>query len=780
MTISSSRIISCPAHVRELAAVRAGAWRAFALAGAALLLLSCTEGSEQLLSPGDGIPAQQDELSLGRSGSGRGHNARISLSPDTALLRPGGVQSFAVQGTGKNGSSISVTWDATGGTISSGGVFTAGKTPGKYRVRATSSTGGSDSAQVIIAAVDTTGTITDVMISPDSATVAEGATQAFTVAAYLSNGTTSPVSVTYSATGGTVSSSGMYQAGTTPGKFRVVARSAAGLADTAVVTIPAPDLQQIVLTPASVSLDAGATYQFAANGSFSDGTSQPVSVTFSATGGTISSTGLYTAGNAGGTYRVIAASSGLADTSAVILTASSEPPSSPPPAPDADGGAGVNGQTGFNTASNYVSEVNAKASGLGLSSLRMGMDGVYGNAVGANFTFGTRDAVVNSHLSAGLAPHAVISFRNHVSHGSSQAEWLANWRYFVGGVMRHYDGKVRYYIIDNEPELNGFTDAAFAVTLTKAAFDSAAAIDPAIRIESPPTGSPGTAFLQQMINAGITRYAHVLGVHAYGGQIDDAHGQGLRKPWEWMAASGYRVIPVACSECGASAGWAPAGVDGRTWQARWMRAAAVAFRRYGYDNVQLYSFRSTAGADWDIASWDGSRLVPNAPTYDAVQQAFGRIRAFANGGFEDANDRELEWTVVFNPDQATPAEWSRVQFVNGDASAAHSGDAYLKFLTGASSSPNKVRRLASVTPGRLTTLSAWVRITGGGTATLRALGYQRQAGTQEAAQSTNVRDNWQHLSVSFTPTASWVVINLEGTGGSSGQHMEWDDVTLSN
>jgi hypothetical protein len=738
-----------------------------------------------MLSPGDGIAIQQDGFHPDASDTKgwRRKPSVISLSPDTVFLAPGGTQSFVVRQTGKKMSptAVTVTWSATGGAISSNGVFTAGKTPGRYRVLAQTSTGATDSAQITIAASDTTATVTAVVIAPDSATVAPGGTQAFTASARRSDGTTGPVTVTYSATGGTVSSSGMYKAGSTGGVFRVVAKSADGLADTATVTVPAATLQGVVLTPASVSLDAGATYQFAASGSFSDGTSQPVPVTFTATGGTISSTGLYTAGSAGGSYRVIAASSGLADTSAVTLTApSAPPPSSPPPAPDAPGGAGVNGQTGFNTSGSYVSEVNAKATGLGLASVRMGMDGVYGNVAGAAFTFGTRDAVVTAHRNAGLAPHAVISFRNHVSQGGSQSEWITNWRYFVGGVMRHYRGQVRYYIIDNEPELNGFTDANLAVTLTKAAFDSAAAIDPAIRIESPPTGSPGTAFLQQMINAGITRYAHVLGVHAYGGQIEDAHGQGLRKPWEWMAASGYPVRPVACSECGASAGWAPAGIDGRTWQARWMRAAAIAFRRYGYDNVQLYSFRSTAGTDWDIASWDGSRLVPNQPTYDAVQAAFGRIRAFANGDFESANDRELEWAVVFNPDQATPAEWSRVQFVNGDASGAHSGDGYLKFLTGASSSPNKVRRLAAVTPGQPTTLSAWVKITGGGTATLRAQGYQAQAGTQESAQATNVRDNWQHLSVSFTPTASWVVINLEGTGGSSGQHMEWDDVTLSD
>jgi hypothetical protein len=410
----------------------------------------------------------------------------------------------------------------------------------------------------------------------------------------------------------------------------------------------------------------------------------------------------------------------------------------------------------------------------------MGMDGVGGSSVGGSFSWTARDAVVASHRAAGLVPHAVISFRNHVSNGTSTAAWESNWGFFVGGVMRHYAGQVRYYIIDNEPELNGISDASLAVAMTRIAFDSAQAIDPLIRIESPPTGSPGSAFLQAMINGGITRYAHVLGVHAYGAQIQDGHSQGLRKPWEWMAASGYPVRPVACSECGATTDWAPAGVDGRVWQARWMRAAAIAFRRYGYDHVLLYSFRSTAGTGWDVASWNGTTLSANAPTFDAVRSAFGQIRGFANGGFELANDRELDWAVVFNVDQATPSEWDRVQFVAGDASRAHSGTGYLRFLTGASTSPNKVRRLVAVTPGQSYVVSAWTAISGGGTATLRVQGFQGVAGTTEVAQSTSTRDGWQQLSVTFTPTVPWVVIGLEGTGtGVSGEHLEWDDVALA-
>jgi hypothetical protein len=70
-----------------------------------------------------------------------------------------------------------------------------------------------------------------------------------------------------------------------------------------------------------------------------------IEVTFQATGGTITPTGLYTAGSNPGTFRVVATSNGLADTSMVTLARTSGgetptplPPPGPTPIPGADGG----------------------------------------------------------------------------------------------------------------------------------------------------------------------------------------------------------------------------------------------------------------------------------------------------------------------------------------------------------------------------------------------------------------------------------------------------------
>jgi hypothetical protein len=168
-------------------------------------------------------------------------------------------------------------------------------------------------------------TLTQVALAPSSTSLSPGANQQFTVTATWSDGSTTAPAVTYSATGGTITAAGLYTAGSTAGSFRVIAVQQGGtLADTSAVTITASTatLTSLSLTPASASLQTGTTQQFSVAGTWSDGSTTTPAVTYSATGGTITAAGLYTAGSTVGSFRVIAVQQGgtLADTSAVTIT----------------------------------------------------------------------------------------------------------------------------------------------------------------------------------------------------------------------------------------------------------------------------------------------------------------------------------------------------------------------------------------------------------------------------------------------------------------------------
>jgi len=191
--------------------------------------------------------------------------------------------------------------------------------------------------------------LAEVIVTPGTASLNTGATQQFSASEVMSDGSTSALSAaTWSATGGSITNGGRYTAGTTAGNYKVIGASG-GKADTASITVTAPPppptgvtLAQVVVTPGSASLNAGATQQFSASGVMSDGSTSALSgTTWSATGGSVTSGGLYTAGATGGTFRVIGASGGKADTATVTVTAPLPPPLPPPPPPSSSPPAGT-------------------------------------------------------------------------------------------------------------------------------------------------------------------------------------------------------------------------------------------------------------------------------------------------------------------------------------------------------------------------------------------------------------------------------------------------------
>ena len=253
----------------------------------------------------------------------------VEVTPASVGLAPGGIQQFSAVGrmSDNSTSSVTVTWTATGGSVTSAGRYTAGTTAGTFRVIATQQ-GGTRADTATVTITPAAPTLMAVEVAPANVSLAPGAAQQFSAIGRMSDNSTSGVTVTWSATGGTVTGSGAYTAGATAGTFRVIATQQGGtLADTASVTIAAPPptvtLTAIEVSPASASVLTGATQQFSAVGRMSDNSTSSVAVTWSATGGTVSGSGLYTAGSTPGTYRVIAVEQGgtRADTSAITVSA---------------------------------------------------------------------------------------------------------------------------------------------------------------------------------------------------------------------------------------------------------------------------------------------------------------------------------------------------------------------------------------------------------------------------------------------------------------------------
>jgi hypothetical protein len=124
----------------------------------------------------------------------------------------------------------------------------------------------------------------------------------------------------------TVNSSSGLATGIAAGSATITATSE-GRSNGTVVTVtstppPPPTITGITVAPASASLVFGQAQQFTATATLSNGSTQNnPPVTWTATGGTINTSGLFTAGSTAGTFRAIAAASGKADTATISIAA---------------------------------------------------------------------------------------------------------------------------------------------------------------------------------------------------------------------------------------------------------------------------------------------------------------------------------------------------------------------------------------------------------------------------------------------------------------------------
>src|ERR1022692_651495 len=199
----------------------------------------------------------------------------IVITPSSATTGHGLTQQFTANSA--------VKWSASCGAITTSGLFTASAAQGSAcKITATAASGTAYTASV----VDTIGAAPSLTISPSSPTLTEGSTQQFTASA----------PATWTATCGTIGAgTGAYTAPLSPGSCTITATATDGSGH--VTSTTANISSPLVITPSSAATGQGQTQQFTASSA----------VTWSATRGTISSTGLFTASASQGSTCTITA-----------------------------------------------------------------------------------------------------------------------------------------------------------------------------------------------------------------------------------------------------------------------------------------------------------------------------------------------------------------------------------------------------------------------------------------------------------------------------------------
>ncbi len=156
---------------------------------------------------------------------------------------------------------------------------------------------------VSLSGTGTAATVVSIAVTPPIATIAAGLTQQFTATGTYSDGTTQDVTSIASWTSANGTTATVTASGAATGKIAGssnITAAVGSVSGTAALTVTAPNLVSVAVTPANVTIAAGLTQQFTATGTYSDGTTQDLTSTASWTSANASIVGVNGTGLATG------------------------------------------------------------------------------------------------------------------------------------------------------------------------------------------------------------------------------------------------------------------------------------------------------------------------------------------------------------------------------------------------------------------------------------------------------------------------------------------------
>jgi trimeric autotransporter adhesin len=240
----------------------------------------------------------------------------IAVTPVTPSVPKGSTQQFTATGTYSDGSTqditATVTWastDVTKATIAAGGLSST-LVVGTTTIRATSGAITGTTVLTVTAAV-----LSSIAVTPNNTTIALGLDQQYTATGTYTDGSTD--------TGvATIDSSG-YASSVDEG-VTLISAVYNGVTGSTNLTIGAPALVSIAVTPPTPSKAKGLTQQFTATGTYTDGSTTDItsSVTWTTSDGTVTTvnaSGLATAVDVG-TATITATSGAISDGESLTVT----------------------------------------------------------------------------------------------------------------------------------------------------------------------------------------------------------------------------------------------------------------------------------------------------------------------------------------------------------------------------------------------------------------------------------------------------------------------------
>ncbi len=230
--------------------------------------------------------------------------SRLVLLPSNIVLSPGETIRFEVRAYNMYNQELRLpyySWQITGGSMTSDGLYKAGGSPGTYQIRVQDpSTGISGEAVVTIRGVR--GQLASMKIFPSDARVAPYKEKRFFATGYDASANVVPVTPRWEANGGNIDINGIYVAGPIPGTYFIRAISPEGITSTATVVIEDLEITRVQIIPDRATLLPGQIVKFQLTVYDRAGNVVNAFPLWNATGGIMQSNGTYQAGSVPGDY----------------------------------------------------------------------------------------------------------------------------------------------------------------------------------------------------------------------------------------------------------------------------------------------------------------------------------------------------------------------------------------------------------------------------------------------------------------------------------------------
>ncbi len=266
-------------------------------------------------------------------------------------------------------------------------------------------------------------------------------------------------------------------------------------------------------------------------------------------------------------------------------------------------------------------------------------------------------------LVLGLSPHWASARPTEKStYGSGNAAEPKNleyWSDYVRTVATRYKGRIRYYEIWNEPNLEGFYTGTMAemLRLSQKAYQILKEVDPSITVVSPSaahSGDSGLTWLEEYLSRGGGAYADTIAYHFYvNPEPPEAMETAISQVRELMAK--YEINK---SLWNTEAGWSkPKPFPSEELAAAYVARAYILNWAGGVSRFYWYAWDNQNWVSLPMVEADRTTLTPAAVAYANVQKwLVGAQMSPCQSNSQNTwicqlkRDRGYQGWIVWNPD----------------------------------------------------------------------------------------------------------------------------------